>query len=415
MHRTVAQAEILTDGQEDAVAAKNARLYAMCVALSMSAAPISVALGGLAGSYLLGDDKSLATAPVSAYLVGVALGAMPAAMLMQKIGRKSGFMTGAIIGITGLLVACWAIAIHHFWLFLFGMLMFGVSGGFAQQYRFAAADRGTEKFRARAISRVLAGGVIAAIVGPQLIIWTTDLLAPIPFAGAFLGGSAMLAGMLIVLSFLEPSMPPRPAGSHSAGTGRPLREIMTQPKYLVSVLCATGSYATMSFVMTAAPLAMVACGHSQTESTLGIQWHVLAMFAPSFFTGGLISRFGHEKIIVTGFAILAACAAVALGGLALANFWISLILLGLGWNLAFIGSTAMLTRTYSPEEKNKAQGANDLILFSTVAASSLLSGQMLNLLGWLTINWFVFPVIAICLGALFWQSRRQEEPSGADA
>jgi MFS family permease len=411
----VALSEVLTDEQEDAIGARNAWLYSLCVALAMSAAPISVALGGLTGSYLLGSDKSLATAPVSGYLVGVALGAMPAAMLMQRIGRKSGFMTGAMIGIAGLLVACWAIVAHQFWLFCFGLLMFGIAGGFAQQYRFAAADRGTPKFRAKAISWVLAGGVAAAFIGPQLVIWTTDLLAPVPFAGAFLSGTALLAGVLIVLSFLEPSTPSGQRNSRSGDTARPLQVIMAQPRFAVALICAAGSYAVMSFVMTAAPLAMVACGHSQTESTLGIQWHVLAMFAPSFFTGNLIGRFGHERVIAAGLVILAICAAVALGGLALANFWISLILLGLGWNLAFIGSTAMITQTYRPEEKNKAQGANDLFLFTTVALSSLLSGQMLNLFGWLIINWFVFPVIAVCLGALLWQSRQKDGPFPAEA
>lgn len=411
----VAHGEILTDEQEDAVAARNAWLYSLCVALAMSAAPISVALGGLAGSYLLGPDKSLATAPVSGYLIGVALGAMPAAMLMHRIGRKAGFMAGAIIGIVGLLISCWAIVIHQFWLFCFGLLVFGISGGFAQQYRFAAADRGTPKFRAKAISWVLAGGVVAAVIGPQLVIWTTDLLAPIPFAGAFLAGTALFAGVLVVLSFLEPTTPSGQNGKQSKETGRPLKIIMAQPKFLVALLCAACSYGTMSFVMTAAPLAMVACGHSHTESTLGIQWHVMAMFAPSFFTGNLITRYGHHRVIACGFVLLAICSAVALGGLALVYFWTSLILLGLGWNFAFIGSTAMITETYRPQEKNKSQGANDLILFSIVALSSLLSGQMLNLFGWLVINWFVFPIVVLCLGALWWQSRRHEEPLSAGA
>ncbi len=387
---------------ENAIARKNAWLYAACQAFTSASAPISIALGGLAGAYLLDADKSLATAPVTGFNIGVALAALPAAMIMSRIGRRLGFMTGALIGIAGLLVAAGALVIHSFWLFCIGLLMTGSANGFAQQFRFAAADRGTAPFRAKAISIVLIGGVAAAIIGPQVVLWTRNLLDPIPFAGAFLSGTLLFAASLAVMSFLEPSVPRKAEPGVVADTGRPLIQIVSQPKFIVAVTCAIGSYAMMSLVMTAAPLAMIGCGFSIDDATLGIQWHVLAMFAPSFVTGNLIARFGKEKVIMAGLVILGACACVALAGIHLANFWLALVLLGLGWNLGFIGSTAMITETYQPAEKSKAQGANDVLLFGSVAIASLMSGRTMNAYGWTAINLIVFPVIAICLLALVW-------------
>jgi MFS family permease len=395
----------MADSNENATAKRNALLYAGCSAFGSAAAPVSIALGGLAGSYLLGADKSLATAPVTAFNIGVAMGALPAAMLMQRIGRRYGFTFGAFVGIFGMIIAGYALVIHSFLLFCAGLMFNGVAGGFTQQYRFAATDRGGPEFRAKAISWVLAGGVAAAIIGPQLVIWTTDLLTPIPFAGAYFSGISLFVVVLVILSFLDPSRPPKQRPGEVRDTGRPLPEIIRQPRFMVAVLCGTASFALMSFFMTAAPLAMIGCGFTQTQATLGIQWHVLAMFAPSFVTGHLINRFGKEKIVAAGLVILAACAAVALMGIELAHFWLSLILLGIGWNFGFIGATAMVTDTYRPEERSKAQGANDLILFSTVAFSSLMSGQTLNAFGWTAINYVAFPVVLVCLMALLWLSR----------
>ena len=400
----------LSAAEENAVARKNALLYAACQAFNGAAAPVSISLGGLTGSYLLAADKSLATAPVTGYNVGMAIAALPAAMLMRRLGRKHGFMSGALVGIVGMLISAWAIVRQDFWLFAFALAVNGISGGFTQQYRFAAADRGTPDYKAKAISWVLAGGVAAAIIGPQLVLWTRDLLAPVPFAGAYLSGTLLFAISLVVMTFLEPSKSSASAAARSpaqaeAGppdTGRSLGQIMAQPRFIVAVLCGTSSFALMSFLMTAAPLAMIGCGYSVDESTLGIQWHVMAMFAPSFFTGNLIARFGKEAIVATGLVILAACGAVALMGVELANFWGSLILLGVGWNFGFIGATAMVTETYAPEEKAKAQGANDFILFGTVAFASFMSGQLLNAYGWNVLNMLVFPIVVICLAALGW-------------
>ncbi|MEL7274231.1 MAG: MFS transporter [Pseudomonadota bacterium] len=386
-------------------ARRNALILATAQAFCGSAAPISIALGGLAGMYLLGDDKSLATAPVTGYNIGVAVGALPAAMLMAQVGRRLGFMSGSIIGIMGAFISCYALIIANFWLFCLGMACSGLGSSFVQQFRFAAADEGTEDFKPKAISWVLAGGVFAAIIGPQAAIFFRDMFAPVEFAGAYFAGAFLIFGGLLVLSLLKFEKPPTREERKNADTGRPLPVIMAQPRFMVSVLCAVGAFALMAYVMTGAPLAMALCGFDVDQSTLGIQWHVIAMFGPSFFTGNLIARFGKERIVAAGMIILATCSVVALLGISLANFYVALILLGVGWNFGFIGATAMLTDCYRPEEKAKAQGANDFILFGSVAVASFMSGATLNAFGeggWDAINYVVFPVVALCLLGLLW-------------
>jgi MFS family permease len=282
------------------------------------------------------------------------------------------------------------------------MAMAGLAGAFVQQYRFAAADTGSSDMRARAISWVLAGGVVAAVVGPQTVILTHDLLHPIPFAGSFLAMSGLAALGLVALLFLrgEARFPP-PVQAGGSG-GRPFSEIARQPRFIAAVICGMGSYALMSLMMTAAPLAMVQCGLGEDNAALGIQWHVLAMFGPSFFTGHLITRFGKERIIATGLGILALGAVVALAGIALLNFWVAIVLLGIGWNFGFIGATAMLTETYRPEEKGKVQGVNDSLVFAAVALASFSSGQILSSVGWDWLSFGFFPVLAVCLATLGW-------------
>ena len=262
---------------------RNTVVLSAAQAINGAIAPLSIALGGLVGLYLLGSDKSLATAPITGYNIGVAIAALPAAMLMSRVGRRRGFISGAFIGIAGLALCSYSVLIGSFWLFAVGMLLNGTSGSFVQQYRFAAADLGDEQQRARAISWVLAGGVFAAIIGPQLIIHTKDLFLPVQFAGAFFAGIGLLAIGIIILCFLR-EQGPRVPRKHvdRSNQGRPLLEIASQPKFFIAVLCAVGAYGLMSFVMTGAPLAMVECGISIVDATLGIQWHVIAMFAPSF-------------------------------------------------------------------------------------------------------------------------------------
>lgn len=387
-----------------APAEREARRTALILAASQaiigSAAPIAISLGALVGYYLLGDDKSLATAPVTGFNVGVALGAIPAAAIIRKLGQRRGFMTGTVVTALGGLVATLALYQSSFWLFVAGLLGIGLGGAFVQQFRFAAADNAPPEFKARAISFVLAGGIFTAIIGPQIVIYTREMLAPVMFAGSFASVLVLSAVGAVLLSFLRVS-------SHKAGPAlegdapaRPLMEIAMQPQFAIGLLCAVGSYALMSFVMTGAPLAMVGCGFSPDDATLGISWHVMAMFGPSFFTGALIARFGKETIVATGLVLLIGCALVALSGIQLWQFWTALILLGLGWNFGFIGATAMVAGSYRNSEKGKVQGLHDFILFSSVALGSLLSGAVYNAWGWEMLNWIVFPVTGLCLVGL---------------
>jgi MFS family permease len=373
---------------------------AIAAAVSGSIPVVIVGMGGLAGSYLLGADKSLATLPVSAYTVGVAAGSVPAALLMRRNGRRLGYITGSAFAILGGLVAGAALLAGNFALFTIALAANGFANAFAQQYRFAAADRGSQAMRARAISWVLAGGVASAIIGPQTAIRTANLFAPIPFAGAFLATGVLAVLAIGILWFLSGEESTVPTVAEVQEQGRPLAEIARQPRFLVAVICGIGSYALMSLLMTAAPIAMVSCGLGQENAALGIQWHVLAMFAPSFFTGPLIARFGKEPIIAIGLALLVICAVVALMGIELVHFWGALILLGVGWNFGFIGATSMLTETYRPSEKGKVQGFNDLLVFGSSAIASFSSGRLFATVGWEPINYIVFPVVAICVIAL---------------
>ena len=385
-------------------AGKEARRTALILAASQaiigSAAPIAISMGALAGQYLLGADKSLATAPITGFNLGVALGALPAAAIIRWLGQRGGFMTGTVITALGGLVATLALFHGSFWLFAFALLVIGVGGAFVQQFRFAAADNAPPAFKARAISFVLAGGIITAILGPQIVIFTRELFAPVMFAGSFASILPLAAVGAVILSFLR--LPSRTASKVDVADGdaRPLSEIVTKPRFVAALFCAVGSYALMSFVMTGAPLAMVGCGLSEDDATLGISWHVMAMFGPSFFTGSLIHRFGAERIVALGLLLLIGCAVVALSGLALWQFWTALILLGLGWNFSFIGATAMVAASYHPSEKGKVQGFHDFVLFGSVACASLMSGMVYNAWGWTMLNWMIFPVAALCFVAL---------------
>lgn len=383
-----------------------ANLYALLSAINASVAPIVIALGGLTGAYLLADDKSLATLPVSGFNVGVALMAGPASLLMFRIGRQKGFMAGAMLGVVGVSIAGIAILQHSFLWFCVGLALTGGANSFVQQYRFAASDFVDDALKAQAISRVLIGGIAAAIVGPQIVLHNKDLLYPIPFAGAFLSGAGLFCIGLLIMTLLpnERSEKRTPVDVE----GRTKQEFLRDPTFLTAVLCGTSSYALMAFVMTAAPLAMVGCGFEVSDAAIGIQWHVLAMFVPSLFTGKLIRRFGKLPIIATGLVTLMACSAVALSGISIEHFYLALILLGLGWNFGFIGSTALLTETYQAHEKHTAQGLNDTILFGFVAFGSLSSGVAYEMVGWETMNWIAYPIGLVCLMALFLERQRHQ-------
>ena len=384
-------------------AKRSVAVLTVAQAILGSAAPLSISIGGLAGFSLLGDDKSLATVPVTGFNVGVAVGAIVVASLARFVGRRESFMLGACVGACGGMLATYALYQANFWLFAAGLVLIGISGGFTQKIRFAAADASPSFYKGKAISWILAGGIVSAVLGPQLAILLKDLLAPVTFAGAFLGLVPLMLMAVAVLAFLKL---PKVVAVHddSQAPARPLMEIVTTRRFLTGMICGISTYALMSFMMTGAPLAMVVgCGFSTELATLGIQWHVIAMFAPSFFTGMLITRFGSEKVVAAGLLILMSCAVVAHIGVELWNFWTALILLGIGWNFGFIGSTAIVASSYRPHEADKVQGFHDILLFGSVALASFSSGKVFSAYGWSVMSFVVWPVTGICLVILLTQ------------
>ncbi len=395
---------------DQTIARRNIFVLTAAQALGAASPPIIISLGGLVGQQL-SSDPALVTLPVSLFNLGLALGTLPAAFVMRPFGRRNGYLLGAGFGMTAGLVAAFGIFSGSFVIFCFGTFIAGFYAAYVQSYRFAATDAATGPLRARAISWVMVGGLIAAIIGPQLVIWTRDALPNTPYAGSFLSQAALALMAIPVLMLLRS---PKAAKSANTGSnGRPLKEILLSPRYMLAVASGVVSYGLMTFVMTAAPIAMVGHGHSVNHAALGIQWHVLAMFGPSFFTGMLITRFGKERITAVGLLIIALSAIVALSGLDLTHFWISLILLGVGWNFGFIGATAMVAECHTPEERGKAQGANDFLVFGTVACASFFAGSLLHSSGWETINWLIFPTVALILVPLVWQSARKQKAQSA--
>lgn len=386
-------------------ARRNVGLLAVAQAILGSAPPLAFAVGGLAGFQMLGADKSLATAPLTGFNVGVALGAIVVAAASRVLGRRESFMVGALMGALGSALAAYSLIQANFWLFAFSLMLMGISGGFTQKIRFAAADASPSFYKGKAISWILAAGIISAVAGPQIAIWLKDALAPVTFAGAFLGMVPLLLCAIGILFFLRlPTIAEKRA--ETAGPPRPLVEIVMTQRFMTGMICGISSYALMTFMMTGAPLAMViGCGFSSELATLGIQWHVIAMFAPSFFTGVLITRFGAEKVVAAGLLILMSCAVVAHWGIALWNFWGALVLLGIGWNFGFIGATAIVASSYRPAEADKVQGFHDIILFSTVALSSFSSGKVFTAFGWSFMNLVIWPVTILCLLLVLLQLR----------
>ena len=403
-----------TTGGTEGQARRNVGLLVAAQALGGAAPPIIVSLGGIIGQTLAGKP-SLATLPVSLYHLGLALSTIPIAMLMRRIGRRNAYVIAALSSIGAGLVAATAIVQGSFLLFCVGVALAGFYGASVQSYRFAASDAVDAPQRAQAISRIMLGGLAAAIIGPQVVIWSQDAFPGVPFAGSFIGLSTLA---LLALGLVSRLAMPAPPPAESRAGARSLAEIAKTPRFVVAVTAGVVSYGLMSFIMTAAPMAMVGCGHTVGEAALGIQWHVLAMFGPSFFTGRLIDRFGKAAVTAVGLALIAASALLALGGLALFHFWGSLILLGLGWNLAFIGATSMITDCYTSAERAKVQALNDFLVFGTVAAASFGAGHLLQTSGWDVLNLWVQPIVAVVLvmvGLLTWLDRRQTRQGGSAA
>jgi len=394
------------DTTETAGFRRNLTVLILAQSLGAASGPIVISLGGLVGQDLA-TDPALATLPVSIYNLGLALGTVPAAWIMRQYGRRSGYLLGAMIGVLSGLVAAGAISFGAFIFFCLGTFLAGLYASYVQSYRFAAADGREGADRGRAISWVMVGGLIAAIIGPQLVIATRDAVPGVPFAGSFLSQAALALIAFFVLTRLRGRQPAATAETPSDDGGRTVLQLLASPKYMLGVAAGVVSYGLMSFVMTAAPLAMVGCGHSIDHAAWGIQWHVLAMFAPSLVTGKLIARFGKEKVTAAGLIIIGISGAVALTGLDLRHFFISLILLGVGWNFGFIGATAMVAAAHTKAERGRAQGLNDFAVFGTVAALSFFSGALMQASGWHLINLLMFPFIAIVLAPLVWQAARR--------
>ncbi len=377
---------------------RNLTLLVAAQALGAATPPIIISLGGLVGQ-MLSDDPSIATLPVSLYQLGLALSTIPAAYAVKRLGRREAYMVGGIVGVLSALLAAWGIFESSFLYFCLGITLAGFYGACVQSYRFAAADAVPVERRARAISMVMVGGLIAAVIGPQVVIWTRDSLPATPFAGSFVS-MAVLA--LLALPLLAMLRVPRAQAVRQEDSGRSLGQIARTPRFPVAVLAGVVSFGLMSFIMTASPMAMVGCGYSVGTAALGIQWHVLAMFGPSFVTGRLIDRFGNNTLTAAGLLLIGAAGLLALGGLELTHFWGSLILLGVGWNFGFIGATSMVTDCYRPNERAKVQALNDFLVFGTVAAASFFSGHLLNTAGWEAINLYMLPLIVVVLAAQLW-------------
>lgn len=387
---------------------RNVGLLAGCQALANCCNVLMVAIAGLVGQNLAAD-ASLATLPFALQFVGIMATTVPASFMMSRFGRRFGFSQGAIIGIIAGLVCSIAVFERDFLLFCVGSLIYGAFAAHASYYRFAAADAAHPDSRARAISLVLAGGVVAAIAGPQLANWSRELFAPIFFAGSFLVVSALSFIILLVVQFINiPTLKPEVAEKG----GRPLSEIARQPAFVVAVMASMIGYGSMNLIMTATPLAMLACNLSFSDSNFVISWHVLGMFVPSFFTGSLVRRFGVEPILLTGGGLILSCIAINLAGIEILNFWSALVFLGVGWNFLYVGGSILLTSTHRPEERGKVQALNEFLTFGTVAVTALTSGALLHNLGWNVVNLGVLvPVLLVILTVLwYWRQNRAPVP-----
>jgi MFS family permease len=382
---------------------KNVALLAAAQALLLTNAITLVSINGLLGLQLA-PDKRLATLAITTYVIGATLATLPAAFFMKHYGRRAGFMLGAGLGMLGALIAGFAVSIGSFWLLCLGTVFAGTYNAFGQQYRFAAADAAPPDWKSLAISLTLTGGIIGGVVGPAVGKVTRTLLEPTYLAsyGALIGFAALA---MLIASRLD--IPPLSVAEQKA-VGRPLHVIARQPALIVAVLAAACGYGVMNLLMTATPLAMDICGLPFADTAFILQWHVIGMFAPSFFTGGLIKRFGVLNILIAGAGLMFVCIGIALSGVTLMHFWWSLVLLGVGWNFLFIGGTTLLTETYRPEEKAKIQGSNDFIVLGVQGVTSLSSGVLITGEGWAQLNAYALPIVAMTALAtsLLWLHRR---------
>ncbi|MFN3460343.1 MAG: MFS transporter [Oceanibaculum sp.] len=377
---------------------KNVVLLALCQALSMAGSSLVITVSAIVGT-MIAADKTLATLPLAFQMTAMMLTTIPASLAMKRFGRRAGFLFGIVTGICGALLATLAIFERDFVLFCIGTAIMGVQMGFAQFYRFAAADTASPEFKGKAISLVLAGGVLAAVLGPNLAKWGRYLFDPVTFAGSYATIAVLWLIPLVLLLFIDI---PRPTLEERRQSGRPLLVIMRQPVFVVAIVSAVVAYAMMNMVMTSTPLAMLACGLEFEDAAFVIQWHVLGMYAPAFFTGSLIARFGVLNVMLAGAVLMLGCVVINLSGQDITRFWLALVLLGVGWNFLFVGATTLLTETYVPAEKAKVQAANDFLVFGSVSISAFSSGMMQNAFGWDIVNMMALPFLVVALFMVAW-------------
>lgn len=364
-------------------------------ALAGANSVVVYATGAIVGD-LLAPDKALATLPISIFVVGMAACILPAGAVARRHGRRAAFLAGTVCGVLVGLLAALAVVLGSFPLFCLATFFGGAYAAVVLSFRFAAADGVSPARRARALSLVMGGGVVAGVVGPQLVTHTMYLWPAHMFAATFLVQAAVAALSALVLLGVRLPMPT----AAQVAQGRPLGMIARQPRFIIAVVCGAVSYMLMNFLMTAAPLAMILCGHSQENANLGVQWHVIAMYAPSFVTGRLISRFGAGRIVAAGLLLTGLSIAIGLAGLDVANFWLTLVLLGVGWNFGFLGASALVLECHRPEEKTRVQSLNDFIIFGIMAVGSFASGGLLALYDWMTVLWVSLIPLALAVAAL---------------
>ncbi|HEY4251951.1 MAG TPA: MFS transporter [Roseomonas sp.] len=373
-------------------AAGNVARLAIGQALAGANSTVVYATGAIVGN-MLAPDKALATLPISVFVVGMAACTLPAGAIARRHGRRAAFLAGTGCGVLVGLLSALAVVLGSFWLFCLATFFGGAYAAVVLSFRFAAADGVPAARRPRALSLVMAGGVLAGVIGPQLVTHTMDLSPPYLFAATYLAqaGVAVLCGLVLLGVRL-----PMPTAAEMAG-GRPLSVIARQPRFITAVICGVVSYLLMNFLMTAAPLAMRLCGLSQEAANLGLQWHVIAMYAPSFVTGRLITRFGAPRVVAAGLALTGAAAVAGLLGQDVGHFWGSLVLLGLGWNFGFVGASALVLECHRPEERTRVQSLNDFIVFGTMAGGSFASGGLLTAYGWDMVLWVSFVPLAVAV------------------
>jgi MFS family permease len=379
----------------DARARSNVVRLAAAQALTGANSAVIFATGSIVGA-TLAPDISLATVPLSMYVVGLAAGTLPTGAISRAYGRRVAFIIGTGCGVLTGLLGSFAILHASFPLFCCATFIGGLYGAVSQSYRFAAADGASAQYRPKAVSWVMAGGVFAGVLGPQLVQWTMDVWPPYLFAFSFVVQGIVA---LIAMAVLVGVDAPKPAPSDFHG-GRPLFEIVRQPRFIAAAICGIVSYPMMNLVMTSAPLAMKICGLSISDSNFGIQWHIVAMYGPSFFTGSLIARFGARRVVAAGLLLEAGAATIGLTGITAMHFWATLIVLGVGWNFSFVGASALVLETHRPQERNKVQAFNDFLIFGTMAVGSFSSGQLLANYGWSAVNMVVYPPVLLGLTVL---------------